>query len=764
LYKITSVVLASSILLNASSNYTLVFTSTKSLDYAKTFIKKHFKNSEQNVYIYKYKDRYRVTYGSFNNKKEFNNFKKNLPWKLKKLDRFQIKANSNDIVYTKYTSKPTKAKEIKAKIQEVKKVEVKQPVKYVQRSVVFNDNSMNNYTYVFANMKTIKRAKMFAHKYLSNNKEDIYIIKHKKGYRVAYGAFASKSQANYFVRNLPKNVRNLDKFLVKNSFDLKSDTIRVVDVIQAAKNKVVSNNSVLKVYEPKVVMEVEPDKPVVKKEIVKEEPKVEIKKTQPIQFSSSDNEIIQKLLFNDIVVPEIKPTKVVLNDEQPKPTKAETTLRAMSEPAPLEPETIEEIIKIKKPKPKKAKTIDEPIDKIKKALDVKANKKVIKQDPHHYTYVFSNLKNTKNARLFIARYLKNNKDDVFVIKHKNRYRVSYGAFKNKTEARKFKSKLPYSLKKLDKFLVRYPFDLKTDYTDVVLKMIPMGTLMAPEVIKEEVPTEPVKNEAIAKADDKAINRKEPQEEKKKDSSKENKNDKKPKDDDKIKAEPKAIREEKSKIKFAVDLQYTPLIVDNTFTYLAGGTKVDTQGDLKLDEASTTIIPTFYLDYGKHQLFATYFGVDQSSTTTLANTLVFSGNTYNAGDSVSAKYTTDWYISGYRYMYNKNTKFGLDIHNYSNTFTLGPGHVKKEFIFPALSIDMTHDINERYSLQYGGSYGLQLGDLSYLNYYLGAGINNLWIDNSNISLGYNSKNLSIEDNGYDGDSEYKGLFLKFKKEF
>ena len=762
MYKITSLVLASSILLNASTNYTLVFTSTKSLDYAKTFIKKHFKDNEQNVYILKYKDRYRVTYGSFKNKKEFNYFKNNLPWKLKKLDKFQLKANSSDIIFTKKSKNTKKIEKIitpKPKVIEVKKIEVKEPVKYTQRSVVFNDNKMYNYTYVFANMNTIKRAKQFALKYLPDNKEDIYIVKYKRGYRVAYGAFSSKSQANYFVRNLPKSVRNLDKFLVKNRFDLKTDSIRVVDIIQAEKNKVVSNNSVLKVYEPKLVMDVEPLKPESKKVVVKKEvkePIMEIQEEPKVvqeDFSISDSEIIQKLLFNDIVVPELKPTRVVLNDEQPKPKKVETTLRAIKEPAALEPEIIEEEIK-----PEEPKSINKSIDKIKKALDVKATKTVVKQDPHYYTYVFSNLKNTKNARLYIARYLKNNKDDVFVIKHKKRFRVAYGAFKTKAEARKFKAKLPYSLKKHDKFLVRYTFDLKTNVDEVVLKMLPNGTLMAPQPVIIE--SEPVKNEAIAKAEDKARTRKEPKEDKKTTNKKDSK---KPKEKDEVKAKPKAIREEKSKVKVEAAIQYTPLMVDNNFKYINGGTSVNTQSDLNLDSYSQTIIPTLYLNYGKHQVFTSYFGVDQSSSSTLSKTIVFSGNTYNAGDTVSSTYKTDWFTTGYKYQYKDDIKVGIDIHDYTNTFTLEDAFVKKEFLFPALSFDMKHDVN-RYTLSYGGSFGMLPSDLTYYNYYLEAGINNLLIDDSSISLGYNSKNLNIKDNEYDGDTEYKGLFIKFKKKF
>ena len=71
-----------------------------------------------------------------------------------------------------------------------------------------------------------------------------------------------------------------------------------------------------------------------------------------------------------------------------------------------------------------------------------------------YTFVFSNVKNIENANHFISTYLKSDQEKVSILKHKGRYRVTYGTFKSRSDAYKFKKKLPEYLKNLKPFLIK----------------------------------------------------------------------------------------------------------------------------------------------------------------------------------------------------------------------------------------------------------------------------------------------------------------------
>ncbi|QKJ22591.1 SPOR domain-containing protein [Poseidonibacter lekithochrous] len=730
---VTSTLFLSSILMtaNAANNYTYVFTSTSNIDNAKSFINTHLQHNTQDIYIIKHKDRYRVSYGAFDNRSEAKYFKRNLPFKIKKLDKFLVK-NTFDL-----TSESSKIIEvIKSKnpviIKKEKKVEYKKKV--VKAKSI--SSSMNNYSFVFFNTSKISNGKKFVKNFMSKANEDIYFVKHKNNYRVSYGAFSSKKEALAFERTLPKHIKKLDKFLVKNSFDLPSNDTKVAYVIRVKPKATVQSNE--PEFETRIVQSTNILKePIIKKPVVKE--KV-VKKTVVVK---SKKPVLVKNKKAPVKVKKVKPVFSAQSKKIPTITKREVVK------APAKKVAKKVIVKpklIKKP-------VSKPVKKVVKKTIKKAITPIkIDNRFKNYTYVFSSMSNLKNAKAFASRHLKDHKENIYIVKHNKRYRVSYGAFANRKEAYAFKKSLPLNIKKMDNFLVKNGFDLNKDKKNVI-EII--RTKEEQELMKRILLEQKKKSVLLAKKDDKktiktvkpvkAIETKEKKKE-----------DKKPKK--KSTKEEKAVltRENKSKITFGMDSKVAALDVDNDFVYGQGGT------NFSLKSKSTTLIPKVFLNYGEHTILASYLGMEADGSSTLASDLTFGGTTFSAGDSISSSYKTDWFTTGYRYKY-KDMNLGVDIHDYSNKFNINGSEVTRDFLFPALAIDMKKNFKKKYNVLYGASIGLN-SEMSYYDYYLGFGIKDLILPTSNLSIGYKSQNFDINDNTYDGKTSYNSGYFNFKKEF
>ena len=710
---VTNTLFLSSILMtaNAANNYTYVFTSTSNIDNAKSFINKHLQNNTQDIYIIKHKDRYRVSYGAFDNRSEAKYFKRNLPSKIKNLDKFLVKntfdltSDSSNIVEVIRSNKPIYKKEIKKQKVEVLKKEVHKP------KLVTTNSSMNNYSFVFFNTSKISNGKNFVKNFLPNQSENIYFVKYKNNYRVSYGAFSSKSEAKKFEQNLPANIKKLDKFLVRNSFDLPSNTTKVAYVMRS--------KSTLK--EVKVI----------------DDSQVNDLALEP----SFENRISRK----NSKLQEPTSKKIIKKVKSSANPKATFSAQRKSIPTITKRKVIKVIPK-KLPKKVEKKQVKKVMKKLNPVRKVDTRFK-------NYTYVFSSMATLANAKSFINRHLKEHSENIYIIKHNGRYRVGYGAFANSKEAYMFKKSLPSNIKSMDKFLVRNSFDLNKDKKNVV-EII--RTKEEKELMKQILLEQKKKNVLLAKKDDKKT-AKTVKPVKVIDSKKKKKKEDKNPEKKSIKEEKALLpRENKSKIAFGMDSKVATLDVDNDFVYGQGGT------NSSLKSKSTTFIPKVFLNYGEHTLLASYLGMKADSSSTLGSDLTFGGTTFNAGDKINSSYKTNWFTTGYRYKY-KNMNLGVDIHDYANKFNINGSEVTRDFLFPTLAIDMKKNFKKKYNVLYGASIGLN-SEMSYYDYYLGLGIKDLILPTSNLSIGYKSQNFDINDNTYDGKTSYNSGYFNFKKEF
>lgn len=374
---------------------------------------------------------------------------------------------------------------------------------------------------------------------------------------------------------------------------------------------------------------------------------------------------------------------------------------------------------------------------------------------NNYTLILSNVKNLENAQTFISRYLKNNTKEVFIIKYKTRYLVTYGAFNNRSEVHTFKKQLPLKLLELHPYLLQRDFNLLEDKEKVQVKIMPkMEKQTNSEIIKKEIVKITLKenNEIYKKTLDiqqqpikKNLEVKE-----------------------KILNVEQQVNNEETKdsnFKIKIDMTYSPIEVKSNFSYGASN-KINLQSDLGLNKMNHTLIPEIGLSYKNHDIFTSYFSLNQSKSQTISKDFTFKSYTYNNGEILNTNYNTSWLTVGYRYNY-KNAKIGFDIHNYNNKINIvgasNETDIKKDFTFTTLALDVNHDIN-KFNFTYGGSYGKKSNELRFYNYYLGVGMKDTLLPNSNLSFGYKSQTLDIKNNSYEGKSKYSGGYIKFEKIF
>lgn len=391
---------------------------------------------------------------------------------------------------------------------------------------------------------------------------------------------------------------------------------------------------------------------------------------------------------------------------------------------------------------------------------------------NEHTLVFTSMKNIENAKAFIKKYFKNNQDDVFIVKYKDRYRVTYGSFSSRSDLNKFKKNLPLNLKKLDNFPAKKNKEntLKVIYgknkvidTKKAVKKVQIKKETKPLVYKRIAQLNPAKKDTYnydssnnyfnENKSDISLASKEKQIKQKNLKIEESQAQKLIKKNQ----PPKVVKKpKKSDFVFKADVNLSSTKIDNSFTHSTNGTNVN----LDLDEV--TVIPKFTLAYKNHSVFVSYFNFDQKESKNLSKTTIFNDTTYNAGTFVKSQYATKWYKTGYRYKIN-NLSLGLDFHDYSNEFSMNDSLITKDFFFPALAFSNEHNFG-KYNILYGASWGKKSGELKYNEYYLSLGVNDLIVPKSNLSLGYKEEKVDIEDNRYDGNTKYKSTYLNFEQSF
>ena len=77
---------------------------------------------------------------------------------------------------------------------------------------------------VICNTKSLENANAFIKKFIPKHKKDIFIIKGKKYYITAYGAYATKKEALIAKKNLPKSIRNIGAYTIKIKYNLANPT------------------------------------------------------------------------------------------------------------------------------------------------------------------------------------------------------------------------------------------------------------------------------------------------------------------------------------------------------------------------------------------------------------------------------------------------------------------------------------------------------------------------------------------------------------
>lgn len=358
------------------------------------------------------------------------------------------------------------------------------------------------------------------------------------------------------------------------------------------------------------------------------------------------------------------------------------------------------------------------------------------QSEGNYTYVFSSLSNLENAETFISQKLRGY-DDVRILKYRDKYRVTYGNFKSKAEANSFKQTLPNTLKKLNPFLVE--IDNPTINTKST-QQTSMQTSVPSSKLSKVERTEQFTLDATKEDVDNYINQ--------------------------IGASSKtaSVEQKSTGLKLGMNIEYSGTKTKNNLSY--GSDQKINSNDLALDKTSNSYSPTVYVKNGNHKYQASFFKNSDKGTLVTNKDLRFDNYRYSAGDSLVAKSDTNWVNGGYKYLY-KDLAIGADLHNYRNKSEISSVNnkttLKNDFIFPSLSMDMKHKIND-FSVLYGGDYGTLGNKLKYYKYYAGVGVNDLFFNNLDLNLGYKNRTIDIEDNKYDGKTEFSGAYVELNKEF
>ncbi len=372
----------------------------------------------------------------------------------------------------------------------------------------------------------------------------------------------------------------------------------------------------------------------------------------------------------------------------------------------------------------------------------------------NWTIVICNTKNIENANAFIDKHIKKQIKDIFIIKSAKTYITTYGSYDSYEEAKVAQKNIPKYLNKLGAYVLKTKYDLATP--NKAVNIISMRQKELPKTI--QTPTQqPTLNTAtitkkipVKKSIVKPIKIEEI---------------KKPKNKEATVYKEQINRDKVSSNNYTISasLKYTQLKQSGDFTFGTISSKVDTE-ELGIDKTNV-LIPTIEIDTSSHKFLASYLSNKTNQSKVISNNITLDNYTYLKNSNIKTDISTKWLKGGYRYNY-KDLYAGVDIHNYKSDIsisdTLNTTNIKINYIFPTVSLDMKHPLNN-YSFNYGTSYGAN-GGINYLDYYINLAILFGETDSSVISLGYQAQQLDIKETIYTGSTKYQGINLEYKNTF
>ena len=138
-------------------------------------------------------------------------------------------------------------------------------------------------------------------------------------------------------------------------------------------------------------------------------------------------------------------------------------------------------------------------------------------------------------------------------------------------------------------------------------------------------------------------------------------------------------------------------------------------------------------------------------------LVANDYTYTAGQNIQSDIDTKIFNTGYRYNLF-GLEVGVDYYNFSSKILLNNNanktDISLDYNIYALGVDGEHTFFDNFLLTYGLGYGI--GErIRMLDYYVSAGIKDILLEDSSITLGYKAKEFDFSDDFYSGKSKYDG---------
>lgn len=219
-------------------------------------------------------------------------------------------------------------------------------------------------------------------------------------------------------------------------------------------------------------------------------------------------------------------------------------------------------------------------------------------------------------------------------------------------------------------------------------------------------------------------------------------------------------------KFGIDLKSISFKEYGDFKFGTLGNMINLKDDLNIKDKNITLIPEVFFKNNDYKLTFSYENYKADGKATLVSDLILDDYTYLTSDVVKTNLSTSIYNFGYRYNL-LNTDLGFNLINFEKSLELNNNSnitkIDLNYNLFALGIDkdFTYD---HFLTNLGFKYGLGT-NIDYMNYNLGIGLRNIYINDSSLMLGYQKTKLNIKDGEiYNGTSNYDGIYIDFKKSF
>lgn len=225
----------------------------------------------------------------------------------------------------------------------------------------------------------------------------------------------------------------------------------------------------------------------------------------------------------------------------------------------------------------------------------------------------------------------------------------------------------------------------------------------------------------------------------------------------------------------VELGYQQNKFDADFAYGNSNTRtVVSESDIGLEEKDSTVKPRLFYMSGNHTFDFDYESLDFSGSKNITRTIVFDDKTYTAGANVQSTLEIDWYRFGYRYKVLGDEKsylnLGLDINLLKTDVGLDASalnissNYSETLPVPTLVINGNYSINDMFGIE-GKFAGISAGSkASYTEYFAGVNMKCLLLEGGKWKLGYQAKNLEVDVDDFDGELDFKGVYLGFNYTF